>query len=614
MAQITNFQYTIQEAFAQCFYTVPDYQREYVWREKEVNQLLDDINEQVGAGNDRDYFIGTILVAPGVDSKHFEVIDGQQRLTTFFLLLNAIRHRLGDDPVSDYIAGLIKSSYVNDRGVLIPELKLDPRYENASEIITKLVEINGDPDTVRTGIASSGIKVYGSLGNLLDAYEVIYRYLVENYHETSELKRYWGYLGNRVLFIQITTDVSMALKIFETINERGVGLSPMDLVKNLLFTQVHKDDFNRLKDEWKRVTSPLEKNREKPLRFLRYFIMAKYKVANVRSDNIVREDEIYDWFTAKPNAAACGYAAEPFRFVRDLATAVDHYINFTKARGNDGEANLSMERLQRLTGGAFSQHYVLLLAAAPLPIRLFDHFVRQLESLLFYYIFTKTPTRDLEKLFSVWADELRLICSVPGEEQQSLHLDEFIESRFASNMKAKTAELHDALNRYTLSSMQRYRTRYLLARISQYVEAPFHQSTDIQSLQSYMVAEIEHILPETPQADLRSSWAAENPEANYDEFSQRLGNLTLLEKTLNIVASNSFFELKKEEYVKSRYYLTQSISQLTEVGVNTAVTRANRFLRSFDTWTAKDVLHRQQMLKDLVGRIWAIERLHGVQE
>jgi uncharacterized protein with ParB-like and HNH nuclease domain len=62
-----------------------------------------------------------------------------------------------------------------------------------------------------------------------------------------------------VVFIQISTDVSSALKIFETINERGVGLNPMDLLKNLLFTQVKPSQFTQLKDEWKKITKPLER-------------------------------------------------------------------------------------------------------------------------------------------------------------------------------------------------------------------------------------------------------------------------------------------------------------------------------------------------------------------
>ena len=113
-------------------------------------------------------------------------------------------------------------------------------------------------------------------------------------------------MANNVVFIQISTDVSSALKIFETINERGVGLNPMDLLKNLLFTQVSPERFSQLKDEWKKITSPLEKNKEKPLRFLRYFLMANYDIKNERNDAIVREDEIYDWFLNKENATLTG--------------------------------------------------------------------------------------------------------------------------------------------------------------------------------------------------------------------------------------------------------------------------------------------------------------------
>src|SRR5271166_246001 len=93
MAKIEDHKYTVEEAFRECFYIVPDYQREYVWTDKEVQQLLDDINEQIDAGSDKEYFVGTILVSPGGEKNHFEVIDGQQRLTTFYLLLCALRHR-----------------------------------------------------------------------------------------------------------------------------------------------------------------------------------------------------------------------------------------------------------------------------------------------------------------------------------------------------------------------------------------------------------------------------------------------------------------------------------------------------------------------------------------
>ncbi|WCB45543.1 hypothetical protein [Nitratidesulfovibrio vulgaris] len=178
------------------------------------------------------------------------------------------------------------------------------------------------------------------------------------------------------MFIQISTNVSSALKIFETINERGVGLNPMDLLKNLLFTQVKQAQFTQLKDEWKKITKPLEKEKEKPLRFLRYFLMANYVIKNERGDAVVREDEIYDWFIAKGNVALCDYEAKPFEFVRKVIRNVDHYLAFANGLGNDGKPSLAMDSLKRLAGGAFSLHYVLLLATASFPKPLFDHFWR----------------------------------------------------------------------------------------------------------------------------------------------------------------------------------------------------------------------------------------------
>lgn len=252
----------------------------------------------------REYFIGTVLVSPTDQKNHYEVIDGQQRLTTFFLLLCALKHLFQGEPQQQAVSGLISTSYTDNDGETRISLKLEPRYENAGEVITKLVELDADPQAVRVGIQSSSIASFGSLENLVNAYGTLYRYLKDNYDSPAKLKKYWSYLANDVVFIQISTDVSSALKIFETINERGVGLNPMDLLKNLLFTQVGQAQFTQLKDEWKKITKPLEKGKEKPL---------------------------------------------------------------------------------------------------------FDHFVMQLENFLFYYIFTKTPTRDLERSFSQWANELRAI-------------------------------------------------------------------------------------------------------------------------------------------------------------------------------------------------------------
>jgi hypothetical protein len=604
MAKIEDHKYTIEEAFRECFYIVPDYQREYVWTEKEVQQLLQDIDEEFDVGDKREYFIGTVLVAPTANKNHFEVIDGQQRLTTFFLLLCALRQRFKGEPQYPLFTGLLSTSYTDSGGNLKTSLKLEPRYENAGELMNRIVAIDADPQTTKAKIAAAGIPKFGSLDNLLTAHATIHAFLDANYKDLDALRKYWGYLANNVVFIQISTDVSSALKIFETINERGVGLNSMDLLKNLLFTQVKPEEFTRLKDEWKKVTAPLERNKEKPLRFLRYFIMANYKVKNERRDGVVREDEIYDWLIDKDNAALCGYRSDPFGFVRMVIRNVGHYIAFTEGRGNDGTSNTAMGDLQQLCGAAFSLHYVLLLAAANFPNSLFDHFVRQLESFLFYYIFTKTPTKDLERNFSVWADELREIGEIADPKTQKERLNEFVVERLQKNMDGKDAELGDTLRRYTLGSMQQYRTRYLLAKITQHVEMAFKGMSAPGSLDEFTALEIEHILPDKPEAELRESFAAANPGKSYDEYKTRLGNLALLEKPINIVAGNAFFEEKKPEYAKSGNYLTRSIAGLSAVGKNSSITRINEKLLAFEAWSAKKIEQRQDMLIQLGRKVW----------
>ena len=605
MGKIVDHKYTINEAFNQCFYVVPDYQREYVWTDKEVQQLLEDINDEID-GSSQEYFIGTILVSPGESANHYEVIDGQQRLTTLFLLLCALKNLFKGEPQYQMISGLISSSYVNSEGDVISTLKLDPRYENASELMAKIVEINSDPVTTRNAIQASGIPSFGSLDNLLNSYDTVYRYVKDNYPDNTSLKKYWGYLANKVIFIQISTDVSSALKIFETINERGIGLNPMDLLKNLLFTQVKKDEFTKLKDRWKKITSPLEKNKEKPLRFLRYYLMANYRIENKRSDYVVREDEIYDWFINKTNAAICDYQNKPFDFVQHVVKNVDRYIDYSSGRGNDSQPNLQMNNLKKLCGGAFSLHYILLLAASNFPKQLFDHFVVQLESFLFYYIFTKTPTKELERNFSLWADELRQISAETDSKKQIELYNQFLKDRFVKSLTAKENELSDYLKRYSLNSMQQYRTRYLLSKLTQHVDMAYKGMKTPGALDEYTVLDIEHILPNNPTNNLRSDFISKNPGADYDEYKNRLGNLTLLEKPINIVVGNDFF-LKCDEYKKSKYYLTSSIPALTTVGSNTSINRINQMLKAFTDWNATNIDDRQAMLSRLAKEVWKIE-------
>lgn len=176
-------------------------------------------------------------------------------------------------------------------------------------------------------------------------------------------------------------------------------------------------------------------------------------------------------------------------------------------------------------------------------------------------------------------------------------------------MRAKDPELTDDLRRFTLHSMQQYRTRYLLAKLTQHVDMAYKGLKIPGSLDEYTVLQIEHILPDKPHASLRQFFVSQNPGVEYDEYKTRLGNLTLLEKPINIVAGNDFFQRKAAEYRKSKNYLTSSIAEINTVGANTSINRINQKLQCFTDWTAANIDIRHEMLMNLAKEVWTTEPL-----
>ena len=120
----------IIKAFRDFSYVIPDYQREYIWKEKNVSQLLNDIHDEYLDDRDSEYFIGSIVVTKR-DSGAFEVIDGQQRLTTLFISLCALKRLLKDSPQHlREVSSLLASQKSNERGEFSQSRHLDLQYED----------------------------------------------------------------------------------------------------------------------------------------------------------------------------------------------------------------------------------------------------------------------------------------------------------------------------------------------------------------------------------------------------------------------------------------------------------------------------------------------------
>lgn len=569
------------------FYLVPDYQREYVWGEAQVNQLLSDLLESYQADSKKEYFLGNVVVFQNEES-FYELIDGQQRTTTFFLMLCAFRQlykELGLD--ESILSSLVFEKKFNAAGDPVEHYRLTLQYSDAADYLIRISQDEEMPQPITT----SGKKLF-------DAYEIIKSTLKSNFKDTQSIKLFFMFFYEKVIFIQIeTSHIGDALKIFETINQRGIGLNPIDLLKNLIFRQVDKNQFGTLNHKWKTIVDGLDKAGEKPLRFIRYFIMSNYDI-DVREypGGVVREDAIYDWFIK--NDAQCQYQKTPLKFVDLLKECETSYVSFIEGRDRNGP-NVYLQNITHLGGGSYKYHLMLLLPARNLPDQLFTHLCRQVESLIYYVIITKQSANELERLFAQWSVIIKKIKSQDD-------LNKFINNYMRPTVDSWMSNYNALFMSISQKNMQQYRIRYILAKIAQYMDMQ-KQATNIPGpLSEYIKSgiEIEHILPYKRNAELMSLYP---DEIRYDVLKSRLGNLTFLEKVINIVIGNhDFYKVKVAEYEKSKFYMTRSINCLDNIGVNNSVTNLNKILKSWSSWDEYTIEERQNLLCNLSLLTWTI--------
>lgn len=581
---------TVESCFKN-FFIVPDYQREYVWESRnEVDKLLSDVMEAYNANPDKEYFIGTTVVYN--NNGRNELIDGQQRTTTLFLILCAFRnlfikrgipHNVLDSLICDYTYGPDKKQ------VLLFHLEL--QYEDSTNL---LIDIANGNETDATKLSSSGKR-------LVEAYNHIYYFLAGV--EEQDLNALLVYILFKLKFIQISTpDINDALKIFETINDRGTGLNPMDLLKNLIFRQVSREKFAEIKSRWQELVSILEDANEKPLRFLRYFIMSNYPTVrhqgiNAKDTNILREDEIYNWMADKHNRTLTKFDKNPVAFVDLLIENARAFVNFSKGLDVKGNQNVYLKNIIALGGNSFRQHIILLLGAQHYDREMFDMLAKNVENYLFVNLVSREQAKVFEKAFAEWCIGLK---NVTNKDE----LIAFVKDYITPAVDRKRIEFNDRFRSLSQNDIQLYRVRYILARISQFVDNQYNGVKTLTTIENYAPdgIEIEHILPRTcPSEEIRASFE------DYDRAVSMLGNLTILGQPMNGSVKNKPYSDKVIEYAKCPFILTRSLFKKEDVGKNTAINKLNEHLISFTEWTDGSIRRRQEMLLDLSRMVWRME-------
>jgi len=576
------------------FYGVPDFQREYVWEPEDVEQFINDIadalyDEYNHPTKDIEYFIGSIVVC--MEGSVYQLIDGQQRMTTLYLLLCAIRDFLigKAQQVPEALSRMIFDTRASEAGEDIRDARLVLQYEDSQDVLKVIAERSEPVDAISRTTAS--------IDRLLEAYHTLLASLEQRFGAApAESRVFFAQVIRRVKLIRIQTpNLSQALRVFETINDRGVGLDAMDLLKNLLFMRASQADYGKLKVEWKKLISVLDDCGEKHLRFLRYFVLANYDNYKTAANKPLQEDEIYEWF--RENAESLGIDERPLEFLRLLLKNGEVYSHFSKGHNPSKTDNRFLINILRASGRA-RQHLILMLAARHLPDSALIDLARNIEYLFFSYNITREPTKAFESRFAEWAKEVRA-CKSPDD------VVTFISQRVRPELLQLDRRFDLAFAELTTDSVPKYRIRYILAKVAQHVdEVGWQREVKLDHYFDNSRIEIEHIYPEKPSV---AAVAAFGDSGNSAGYIGRLGNLTLLEKPLNASIQNDTFSEKREAYGKSAILITRAIAGTAGFGVNTSLNRAVLGLKEYSTWAPVEVEERQLCIAKLARRVWGMD-------
>jgi uncharacterized protein with ParB-like and HNH nuclease domain len=204
---------------------VPIYQRPYAWEDKNISDLFSDIHNAISS-NETEYFLGTIVLSEKENSSELEIVDGQQRIASIVILLSSIRdyfesnkqQKQANSIQNDFISG-----YDRQRDENLPKLKLG-QLDNTffrKYIINKEIEEKQSKDSHRR-IATTKKLSTEQIKKLAN-------------QDLNLLHEWIKFIEEKLKVVSITVpSKANAFTIFETLNDRGIELAQVDLLKNYL--------------------------------------------------------------------------------------------------------------------------------------------------------------------------------------------------------------------------------------------------------------------------------------------------------------------------------------------------------------------------------------------
>lgn len=540
-------------------YRVPPYQRDYSWTEEQWEDLWNDIVDLDGHP-DKQHYLGALVVEARND-REFSIIDGQQRLATLSLLALAVIDRIQslaesgtDQDANRERAEALRNRFIGEKD---PASLTESSRLNLNETDNALYQDN----LVQLRSPQSEARLRGSNRLLWKCF----RYFQDKLASWPDDGRKVASLlsetvARQLLFILITVDDELnAYTVFETLNARGLELTTTDLIKNYLFSRVKTPaDLEALQRRWQTLLETVDP--EHFPKFLRYHLLCERSPIRAR---------------------------QLFKLVRDRTGAPEAVFALIEALEERAElfAALSDPQHDYWTDPAMAgakkhiREFVLFRTSQATPL-LFaarekfadEDFLRVLKLVsVISFRYLVIGRRNPNELESVYPDAAKAILS--GDDATPAAVFERLRTIYVGDEEARSDFESLSLNS---RGQGKSLTRYILARLE---EDASGVGRDLDADQGT----IEHVLPENPEGDAWDHF----PQRQRDDFASRLGNLTLLESTINRDLGNAGYAEKVGAYARSTYALTRQIEEDAP-----------------DAWTSEQIERRQKRLAKWAVHLW----------
>jgi len=584
-------------------YFIPKYQREYIWGKHNWELLFDDI-----LNNEKEHFLGSIICINSKDdaleADKLELIDGQQRMTTLSILLSALYIHLFT---------IIKNSELDEEEE--DELKAELRnlkykivLKSDKKTLRLQPSLSGNNSIDYEYIISKELGFFNTVSSVANAgnrrlYKA-FRYFQNRLNETRkegeteikifDLHKTLSLLKkiNSAIIVKIEVNsLSDAFTLFETLNNRGVPLSPIDLIKNSFLNELEKINQNSIDDnynKWLNLINNLSEDYSIQERFLRHFynaykneesINVKGRTKALRSNLI----EIYDTLI-KRNAV---------EFFDRLYNSSEYYNQLINPQNEANSKEVKDGLIDLINIGAAPSYALLLYVFEKFKIQNKEK-IELISFLVKYFVrrnITDTPpTRDLDNIFIDIISKLH----IKGEYDFEI-IKETLKERMASTELFKeklSGKIYDENSGAT---------RFILCKLEEINKT---KETFVnfwaRDEKGKFIWTIEHIFPQgenipTDWIDMIANGDKKKAKEIQDKYVHTIGNLTLT--GYNSKLSNFSFEKKRDRVNKEN----------VNVGYKNGLF-LNEDLKNEDKWTEDKIIKRGEKLKEKIIKLFEIEQ------